>query len=58
MNDLAKNLIVWLILAAILMSVFNSFSPKPEDNNIDYSTFVNEVRNDRVSEVLIADLII
>ncbi|MBT6693714.1 MAG: ATP-dependent zinc metalloprotease FtsH [Porticoccaceae bacterium] len=58
MNDLAKNLIVWLILAAILMSVFNSFSPKPEDNSIDYSTFVNEVRNDRVSEVLIADLII
>ena len=58
MNDLAKNLIVWLILAAILMSVFNSFSPKPEDSSIDYSAFVNEVRNDRVSEVLIADLII
>ncbi|MDA0795305.1 MAG: ATP-dependent zinc metalloprotease FtsH [Proteobacteria bacterium] len=58
MNDLAKNLIVWLILAAILMSVFNSFSPKPEDNSIDYSTFVNEVRNDRVSEVVIADLTI
>ena len=58
MNDLAKNLIVWLILAAILMSVFNSFSPKPEDNSIDYSAFVSEVRNDRVSEVVIADLII
>jgi len=58
LNDLAKNLIVWLILAAILMSVFNSFSPKPEDSSIDYSAFVNEVRNDRVSEVLIADLII
>jgi len=58
LNDLAKNLIVWLILAAILMSVFNSFSPKPEDNSIDYSAFVSEVRNDRVSEVVIADLII
>ena len=58
MNDLAKNLIVWLIIAAILMSVFNSFSPKPEDNSIDYSAFVSEVRNDRVSEVVIADLII
>ena len=40
------------------MSVFNSFSPKPEDNSIDYSAFVSEVRNDRVSEVVIADLII
>mgnify|MGYP003961591235 CR=1 FL=1 len=58
MNDLAKNLIVWLVLAAILMSVFNSFAPEVEQNNIDYSDFINEVQNDRVSEVVIADLII
>ena len=58
MNDLAKNIVVWLVLAAILMSVFNSFAPEPEDNNIDYSVFLSEVRNDRVSEVVIADLII
>ena len=58
MNDLAKNIVVWLVLAAILMSVFNSFAPEPENNNIDYSVFLNEVRNDRVSEVVIADLII
>jgi cell division protease FtsH len=57
-NDLAKNLIVWVILAAVLMSVFNSFAPEPEQNTIDYSTFLNEVQNDRVSEVTIADLII
>ena len=58
MNDLAKNIVVWLVLAAILMSVFNSFSPEAENNNIDYSVFLNEVRNDRVTEVVIADLII
>lgn len=58
MNDLAKNLIVWVILAAVLMSVFNSFSPEPEQNTIDYSTFLNEVQNDRVNEVTIADLLI
>ncbi len=58
MNDLAKNLIVWAILAAVLMSVFNSFSPEPEQNTIDYSTFLNEVQNDRVNEVTIADLLI
>jgi len=57
-NDLAKNLIVWAILAAVLMSVFNSFSPEPEQNTIDYSTFLNEVQNDRVNEVTIADLLI
>ena len=40
------------------MSVFNSFSPEPEQNTIDYSTFLNEVQNDRVNEVTIADLLI
>ena len=58
MNDLAKNLIVWVILAAVLMSVFNSFSPEPEQDTIDYSTFLNEVQNDRINEVTIADLLI
>ena len=58
MNDLAKNLIVWVILAAILMSVFNSFTPKPVDNNIDYSEFVADVQNERVSSIAIDGLII
>ncbi len=40
------------------MSVFNSFSPEPEQNTIDYSTFLNEVQNDRINEVTIADLLI
>jgi len=57
-SDLAKNFVVWIILAAILMFVFNSFSPEAEQNDIDYSAFLSEVRNDRVSEVTIADLII
>ena len=58
MSDLAKNFVVWIILAAALMFVFNSFSPEQNQNDIDYSTFINEVQNDRVSEVVIADLII
>ena len=58
MNDLAKNLIVWVILAAILMSVFNSFTPQPVDNSLDYSDFVQEVQNERVSSISIDGLII
>ncbi|MDA8781810.1 ATP-dependent zinc metalloprotease FtsH [Porticoccaceae bacterium] len=58
MNDLIKNLIVWVILAAILMSVFNSFTPKPVDNSLGYSEFVLEVQNERVSQVSIDGLII
>ena len=58
MNDMAKNLIVWLVLAAILLSVFNSFTPQPVDNEVVYSDFVVEVQNERVSSVAIDGLII
>jgi cell division protease FtsH len=58
LNDLVKNLVVWLVLAAILMSVFNSFTPKEVENEIIYSEFVTEVQNERVSSVAINGLII
>jgi len=58
LNDLAKNLIVWLILAAILLSVFNSFTPQPEDKGVDYSEFIQDVQNERVASVAIDGLII
>ena len=57
MNDLVKNLVVWLVLAAILMSVFNSFTPKEVENEIIYSEFVTDVQNERVSSVAISGLI-
>jgi cell division protease FtsH len=40
-----------LVLAGILMSVFNSFTPKTEVNDLSYSDFIVEVQNDRVSSV-------
>jgi len=58
LNDLVKNLVVWLVLAAILMSVFNSFTPKEVENEIIYSEFVTDVQNERVSSVAINGLII
>jgi cell division protease FtsH len=58
LNDLVKNLVVWLVLAAILMSVFNSFTPKEVENEIIYSEFVTDVQNERVSSVAISGLII
>jgi cell division protease FtsH len=58
LNDLVKNLLVWLVLAVILMSVFNSFTPKQVENEIIYSEFVTEVQNERVSSVAINGLVI
>jgi len=58
LNDLVKNVVVWLVLAAILMSVFNSFTPQQEDNEVVYSDFITEVQNERISSVSIDGLII
>ena len=53
MNDLAKNLLLWVVVAVVLMVVFQSFSPKTAGDSqaISYSQFVNDVKNDRIRKV-------
>ena len=53
MTDMGKNLLLWLIIAAVLLTVFNNFNVKPEPLTMSYSEFIKEVRADRVSEVVI-----
>ncbi|MCB1738496.1 MAG: ATP-dependent metallopeptidase FtsH/Yme1/Tma family protein, partial [Gammaproteobacteria bacterium] len=56
MNDLAKNLILWVIIAVVLMSVFSSFGPRPSQApTMAYSQLINEVRAGRVQKVEIKD---
>ncbi|MCP5137817.1 MAG: ATP-dependent zinc metalloprotease FtsH [Gammaproteobacteria bacterium] len=56
MNDLAKNLILWVIIAVVLMSVFSSFGPRTSQApTMAYSQFINEVRSGRVQKVEIKD---
>ncbi len=51
---MAKNLILWLVIAVVLMSLFQSFGPSESNNRkIDYSTFLTEVNQDKVREVRI-----
>ncbi|HEY1069451.1 ATP-dependent zinc metalloprotease FtsH [Thermomonas sp.] len=55
MNDLAKNLLLWVVVAAVLMVVFQSFSPKlAAKQDVIYSQFVQDVENDRIKKVDIA----
>ena len=59
MSDLAKNLILWVIIAIVLVSVFNNFGPKPSaSKTMDYSEFVTMVRQGSVSKVEIVGNII
>jgi len=58
MNDLFKNLMLWLVVAVVLMVVFNSFSPKlagAASTEIQYSDFIQAVRDEKVAKVKIAE---
>jgi cell division protease FtsH len=49
---MAKNLILWLVIAVVLMTVFQSFTPSESSKGeIDYTTFINEVRQGSVRQV-------
>ena len=48
---MAKNLVLWLIIAAVIMAVVNSFEKPENHQKLDYSEFVKEVQSGRVSEV-------
>ncbi|MDH5592247.1 MAG: ATP-dependent metallopeptidase FtsH/Yme1/Tma family protein, partial [Gammaproteobacteria bacterium] len=47
-----KNIVLWVIIAMVLMSVFNNFGPQnAKQGEIDYSTFISNVKNGAVSRV-------
>ena len=55
MSNLTKNLILWLVIAMVLMAVFNNFAPKNSntEHEVDYSVFLNEVKQGRIEQVTI-----
>ena len=54
MSDMAKNLILWLVIAVVLMSVFQSFSPSESSRSqTDYTTFLREAEQGNIREVRI-----
>ncbi|GGA84904.1 ATP-dependent zinc metalloprotease FtsH [Neiella marina] len=54
MSDMVKNLILWLVIAVVLMSVFQSFSPSESTSGqLDYTAFVQDVRRGDIREVTI-----
>ena len=53
MNDMAKNLVLWVIIAVVLMMVFRNFGSPVATDDIPYSQFIKEVRSGQVESVLI-----
>ncbi|MBT8420594.1 MAG: ATP-dependent zinc metalloprotease FtsH [Gammaproteobacteria bacterium] len=51
---MAKNLILWVVIALVLMSVFNSFGTQPKElPQVEYSSFITDVKQGRVHKVII-----
>jgi cell division protease FtsH len=55
LNGLVKNLVIWAVIAVVLMSVFNNFSPAPqqETHSTTYSSFISDVKAGRIKSVTI-----
>ncbi len=55
MSDMAKNLILWVIIAVVLMSVFSNFQDRTvaPTQEVAYSEFLHQVERGDVREVLI-----
>jgi len=51
LNDMGKNILLWLIIAAVLLTVFNNFSGVSEPQEISYSDFIEQVNRNEVRQV-------
>ena len=52
---MVKNVILWVVIAVVLMSVFNGFGSRtsPNDGSISYSQFLDSVKAGQVQQVII-----
>ncbi len=54
MNNLVKNLAIWLVIALVLMTVFNQFSQRQSAQAaMEYSQFIDEVKQGHIAKVTI-----
>ncbi len=47
---MVKNLVLWVVVAVIMMTAYQSFNSSSVENSTDYTTFVYDVSNGQVTE--------
>ena len=53
MNNMFKNLAVWLVIGLVLMTVFNQFNSRQvAQASMEYSQFIDEVKQGRITKVV------
>ena len=58
MNEMTKNILLWVVIGIILMSVFSNFTPTTAPKEMSYSDFIQNVERGSVSEVKIEGRVI
>jgi len=59
LNDLNKNIVMWVVIALVLVAVFSKFNvPVDQSTGLSYSEFVKNVQNKSVKEVEISGQVI
>ena len=54
MNNMLKNLVIWLVIGLVLMTVFNQFNTRQSAQApMEYSQFLEEVKAGKISKVTI-----
>jgi cell division protease FtsH len=53
-NNIGKNIAIWVIIGLVLMTVFNQFSKRQDtQNQLEYSQFVSDVESGKVQSLTI-----
>ncbi len=58
MNEMTKNILLWVVIGIILMSVFSNFAPTSTPKDMSYSDFIQSVERGSISEVKIEGRVI
>jgi cell division protease FtsH len=54
LNNLFKNVAIWLVIALVMMTVFNQFNTRQTaQSQVDYSQFIEQVRQGQITKVTI-----
>jgi cell division protease FtsH len=54
LNDLAKNLVLWAVIAVVLLSVFSNFSKTSGSaQTLPYSTYIEMVKSGQIAQVTV-----
>ena len=60
LNEMLKNIILWVVIAIVLMAIFNNYGPQSEraDSSLSYSQFIDAVKSGHVQQVMIDEHVI